>query len=118
MEIAGLHLLGWLASLAVGFVIGGVLFMSIKAQVDYVVKKKGPEWILPAAMFARLLFVAALLVMLLLWVPRDKLAPVVLAGVVGTLVARILIARMVKREAKETDAEATEEAEEEDEAGD
>ena len=46
--LLGMGVVGWLVSLAVGFVVGGILFLVVKAQVDYVVRKRGPTWLLPA----------------------------------------------------------------------
>ena len=103
--LMGMGLLGWLGSLALGFVIGGVFFMSIKAQVDYVVDGKGPTWLMPVALYARLAFVAAVLIMAALWVPAEKLAGGALAGLAGVVLARVLISRMVKGTAPEEGAD-------------
>jgi hypothetical protein len=95
--LMGMGLLGWIVSLVLGFVIGGVFFMSIKAQVEYVVEKRGPSWLLPVAMYARMLFVAVVLIVVALLVPPQKIAAALLAGVTGVLIARVLIARMVRK---------------------
>ncbi len=94
--LMGMGLLGWIGSLVIGFVIGGIFFMSIKAQVDYVVRGEGPTWLLPVALYARLVFVAVVLVLVAVFVPRQKVAGALLAGVVGVMVARVLISRMVR----------------------
>ena len=79
--------------------------MSIKAQVDYVVSSKGPTWLLPVALYARLAFVAAVLVMVALWVPEGKVAGAALGGLVGVVVARVLISRFVQRDSSAEEAE-------------
>ena len=48
----GLGLLGWIVALVVGFGLGGVFFLSIRLQVDYVLNEKGKEWIVPACLYA------------------------------------------------------------------
>ncbi len=94
--LMGMGLVGWVVSLALGFVVGGIFFMSIKAQVEYVVEKRGPTWLLPVALYARLAFLAVVLIVLAVSVPGEKVAAALLAGLVGALVARVLISRMVK----------------------
>jgi hypothetical protein len=96
--VLGLGLIGWLVALAIGFVIGGIFFMSMKVQVDYVMKGRGPGWLTPVAMYGRLAFVAAVLFVIAAVVPREKMAASLLAGVAGILTARVLIARMVRSE--------------------
>jgi hypothetical protein len=89
-------LIGWLVAFVIGFAIGGVFFMAMKAQVDYVVKGTGPGWLTPVALYLRLAFVAALLFVIARGVPREKIAASFLAGIAGVIVARVLIARMVR----------------------
>lgn len=100
--LMGMGLLGWLVSLVAGFAIGLLFFMSMKLQVDYVVKGQGPTWVVPAAMYARMVLVAVVLVLVALLVKNkgweDKLAAMMLAGVTGLFAARIVVARMVRRE--------------------
>ena len=95
--LMGMGLLGWAVSLALGFVFGGIMFMSIKAQVDYVVNRRGPDWLMPAALYARMAFLAVVLILVAVLVPGEKLAGAVLAGLIGALVARVLVSRMVRR---------------------
>ena len=90
-------LLFWVLPFAAGFVIGGVYFLSMKVQVEYVVKKKGPEWLVPAAMYARMIFIALILVAIALAVPKQHVFPVIITGLAGVVVARVLVARMVKK---------------------
>ena len=92
----GMGLLGWAVSLVIGFVIGGVFFMSIKAQVDYVVQSRGPTWLLPVALYARMAFVAVVLVLTAVFVPPERLAGALLAAVAGVMIARVLVSRMVR----------------------
>jgi len=94
--ILNLHIIGWLVALAVGFVIGGVLFMTMKIEVDYVVSGKGPDWLVPAMLFARMGFVAAVLTVLAVALPKDKVAAAALSGLVGIVLARVVIARKVR----------------------
>ena len=98
---------GWIVSLVIGFVLGGVFFMSMKVQVEYVVKKRGPIWLAPACMYARMALLAAVLVMvaLVLKEQREKVPAAMLAGVAGTFVARVLIGRMVGRDETQPPAE-------------
>jgi hypothetical protein len=103
--LMGMGLLGWAISLVLGFIVGGVLFMSIKAQVDYVVDRRGPTWLLPAALYARMAFVAVVLILTAVLVPREKLAGAFLGAVVGLVVARVLVSRMVGRQSRKEDAD-------------
>jgi|GEM_PF-1890755 len=96
MELLGLGFAGWVAALIGGFVVGGIYFLSIKAQVDYVHRRGGPLWVAPALLYARILFVGVILVLLASLLPRRTLAAVCLAGVGGTIAARVLITRMVR----------------------
>ena len=91
------YLLYWVLPLAGGFVAGGILFLSMKAQVDYVMKKKGAEWIVPAAMYARMIFIAAILIVLAKTLDGKHVLPVGIMGLAGAIVARVLIGRMVKK---------------------
>ncbi|NLW49884.1 MAG: hypothetical protein GXY85_03450 [Candidatus Brocadiaceae bacterium] len=95
--------LGWAVSLVVGFLVGGLLFLSIKTQVDYVVHQKGPTWVMPAAMYARMAFVAVVLILTSVLVPPQKLAGAVLGALVGIVIARVLVSRMVGRAAASED---------------
>ena len=90
-------LLGWVLAFVLGFLVGGVFFLSIKAQVQYVLTRRGPLWLVPALLYARMVFVGVVLVVTALFIPRDKVAPALLAALAGTIVARVLVARMVKR---------------------
>ena len=94
--ILGMGWLGWAASLAIGFAVGGIFFLSVKAQVEYVVAQRGPEWLLPVMLYARLAFIAVVLVVLAAAVPREKLAPAVIAGLAGATLARVLVCRHVR----------------------
>jgi len=94
--LMGMGPAGWLLSLAAGFVLGGIFFLSIKLQVEYVLKKQGPLWLLPAALYARLILVGAVLVVVALKLPGHKVPAAMLAGTVGALVARLLVARKVR----------------------
>ncbi len=95
-ELMGMGLLGWLVSLVLGFIVGGLFFMSIRLQVEYVLKKQGPLWVVPASLYGRMIIMAAILLGIALKVPREKVAAVMLAGVVGVMLARLLISRMVR----------------------
>ena len=92
----GMGLLGWVVALVLGFIIGGIFFMSIKAQVDYVVKERGATWLMPAMLYARMAFVAVVLILTAVLVPSKKLPAALLAAVVGVVIARVLISRMVR----------------------
>ena len=99
--LMGMGLVGWLVSLVAGFIVGLLLFMSMKLQVEYVLKGRGPTWVAPAAMYARMVLVGAVLVLVALLVKGEewesKLAAMMLAGVVGLFAARVAVARMVGR---------------------
>jgi len=96
-DVLGLGLVGWLVALAVGFVVGGVYFLTMKLEVEYVVEKRGPTWVLPAALYARLVLLAAVLIVVALNVPRKQLPAAVIAGLVGAMAARVCVARAVRR---------------------
>ena len=96
--LLGMGLVGWLVSLAVGFVVGGIFFLSIKIQLDYVLERRGPLWVAPAAMYARLALVAVVLILVGTSVPSHKLGATAIAGLAGALLARVLISRQVKRQ--------------------
>ncbi len=102
-ELMGMGFVGWLVSLVVGFVFGGLFFLSIRLQVNYVLKKSGPLWVVPAALYARILIVGVILVLVAVNLPGEKIAAAMLSGTVGAIVARLLVSRMVKREAVEED---------------
>ena len=105
--ILNLSIPGWLVSLIVGFIVGGVYFLSIKVQVDYVLRERGPMWLAPAALYARMLFVAVILILLAVFFreDRERLLGIVVAGMVGAAVARVLVSRMVKRQQSDSDDE-------------
>ena len=105
--ILNLSVIGWLGSLAVGFIVGGVYFLSIKVQVDYVLKKRGPLWVAPAALYGRMLFAAVILILLAAFFGKDRerLLAIVIAGMVGAAVARVLVSSMVKRQQSDSDDE-------------
>jgi hypothetical protein len=95
-ELMGMGLLGWLMSWVLGFIVGGLFFLSIRLQVEYVLKKQGSLWVVPAALYGRMIIMAAILFGIALKVPREKVAAVMMAGVVGVMLARLLISRMVR----------------------
>jgi len=95
--LMGMGLIGWLASLVGGFVVGGVFFLSIKAQVNYVLRRRGPVWLAPALMYARMVFMGLILTTVALSAAAEKVPAILLAAVVGSFVARCLVSRMVKR---------------------
>ena len=95
--LLGMGIVGWIVASLVGFVVGAVFFLSIKAQVSYVLTRKGPPWLVPALMYARMLFVGTILVLVALELPHGKIPAALLAGVVGSLVARILVSRTIKK---------------------
>ena len=101
--LLGMGLIGWLISLVIGFVVGGVFFLCIKVQVDYVVKQQGPLWLVPVALYARLAYLAVVLILVAVYVPRTKLGAAVIAGLAGALLARVLVARSVKKNPPEAD---------------
>jgi len=97
LTLLNLGLLGWIVSLVAGFVVGGIYFLSIKVQVDYTLSRKGPDWLVPAALYARILFVAVILVLVAVFLPREKVAGALLAALAGAIVGRVLVSRMVRR---------------------
>lgn len=99
MTLLGLGIIGWILSLAAGFALGGVLFMSMKLQVDYVLGRgqDAPLWLMPTLMFVRLAFVAAVLLGAALWVPKATVGGVLVGGLVGAFLARVVIGRWVRR---------------------
>ena len=106
--LLGMGVVGWLVAAVLGFVGGGIFYMSMKAQVEYVVEERGPTWLMPLALYARLAFVAVVLILVATLVPREKVAAALLAGLAGAILARVLIARMVRGEtAPEDEAGAT-----------
>jgi len=94
--LMGMGLLGWLGALALGFAGGGVYFLTIKAQVQYVLTRRGPLWLVPALLYTRVIFVGVILVVVAINVPAGKLAAALLGGMIGALAARLLVARAVK----------------------
>ncbi len=109
MSVLDLSLLGWLVSLVVGFVFGGVFFLSMKVQVDYVVNKKGPLWVVPAALYVRMAMLAALLVVVALSMAdcKEKIPAAMISGTVGAMIARVLVGRMVKKSTSEQQEDKT-----------
>jgi len=95
--LLGMGLVGWLTSVVLGFVVGGIVFLSIKVQVDYVLQKPGRLWLAPALLYARMALIGVILVLVAVMVPRQKLAGALLAAMFGTLSARVLVSRMVRR---------------------
>ena len=93
----GLGWLGWIASAAVGFAVGGLFFLCTRAQVEYVAEHRGPEWLLPAMLYARVLLLALVMGAVGLAVPRDQVAGAVVGGLVGAAAARVLVMRSVRR---------------------
>jgi len=104
--LMGMGLLGWIISLVLGYVIGGVFFLTMKLEVEYVVQQKGPTWLVPAALYARMVFVAAVLVLVAVLVPGDKVAAAMLGGVIGTFASRVCVHCMVRRQKPEDGANA------------
>jgi len=100
-----LSLAGWIASLAAGFAVGGVFFLSIRIQVRYVLEHRGPAWVAPVALYARMVFLAVVLVAVARLVRAHDLGrqvpAMMLAGVIGALVARVLVQRAVGRRREE-----------------
>ena len=94
--IMGMPLIGWFASLLVGFVVGGLFFLTMRLQVEYVVQKQGPIWLMPVALYARILLVSIVLVVVAVNLPGEKIAAAMLAGTAGALVARVLVSRMIR----------------------
>ena len=105
--LMGMGPVGWIISLVLGFVIGGVFFMSMKLQVEYVLKGRGPLWIAPACMYARMILIGVVLagVALAMKGHREKIPAAMLAAVAAAFVARVLIGRMVGRVAPDTTEE-------------
>ena len=103
--LMGLGLLGWIVAFAVGFGMGGVFFLSIRLQVEYVLKKKGKEWIVPACLYARMALVGVVLVLVAVTLPGEKVAGAMMAGTIGAILARLLISRMVRNSLPERDIE-------------
>lgn len=95
-RLMGMGVIGWLTAFAVGFVVGGLLFISMKLQVEYVVQKRGPLWLMPVALYARILLLGVVFVLVAKLVPGEKVAATMLSGVVGVMLARVLVARVVR----------------------
>jgi len=91
-------LLGWLLSLLSGFVLGGLFFLSIRLQVDYVMKKGARPWVVPACLYARMVLMAAILVLVAVLLPGEKVAGAMLAGTAGVFIARLCVSRQVRRQ--------------------
>ena len=107
--LLGLGWLGWIVALAIGFAIGGVYFITMKLEVEYVVDKRGPDWLLPAALYARLALIAAVLITVATALPRKQVAGAVIGGLIGTMLARVVVARAVRRNATHPDDDKTDE---------
>lgn len=105
--LLGMGPIGWIVSLVIGFIVGGILFLSMKIQVDYVLAKKGPLWVGPAAMYARMLLIAAALVVVAVAMKeqREKIPAAMISATAGTMIARVLIGRMVRRSADSDEEE-------------
>ena len=95
--LMGMGIFGWLLALLVGFIIGGLFFVSIRLQVEYVLKEQRRLWLVPACMFARLALVAVVLVLVAVLLPREKVAAAMLSGMIGVFLARIAVSRSVRR---------------------
>ena len=95
--LMGMGLVGWIVALVGGFVVGGLFFLSIKAQVRYVLARKGPPWLVPALMYARMLFVGVILVVIALELPHERIPAALFAGVAGSLLARVVVSRTVRK---------------------
>jgi len=95
--LMNMGLLGWILAFVAGFVVGGLFFLSIKLEVEYVMRKRGPEWLMPAALYARIALVGVILAMIGINVPGEKIPAVMLAAVAGSIVARVLVGRMVRK---------------------
>jgi len=91
-----LSVVDWVVSLAAGVALGAVVFLSMKAQVDYLLNRPGRQWLMPVLLLGRLLLVAAALMAVVWWVPRDGKAAAVIAGLAGLIAARIIVARRVR----------------------
>ena len=101
--LLGLGLVGWIVSLIIGFVVGGIFFLSMRLQVEYVVEQKGPLWVMPVALYARIGLVAVILVLVAVNVPGEKVPAAVISATAGAMVARVLVARSMKRAIQEQD---------------
>ncbi|NQT92806.1 MAG: hypothetical protein HQ559_08595 [Lentisphaerae bacterium] len=106
--LMGMGLLGLLLSLLAGLVLGGLFLFSIRLQVEYVMKKGGRLWVVPACLYARLALMAVILILVAVLLPGEKVAGAMLAGAVGVFIARICVSRQVRRQ------DATEPKQEED----
>ena len=95
--LMGMGLGGWILSLVSGFVLGGLFFITIQLQVEYVMKKGARLWVVPACLYARMVLMAVVLVAVAVLLPREKVAAAMLAGVAGVFIARIVISRVVRR---------------------
>ena len=95
--LLGMGLVGWVVSFVIGCALGAILFLSIKVEVAYVVEKRGPTWLLPALLYARLAFMATVLIVVAANVSREMLPAAVIAGLAGVIVARVVVARAVRR---------------------
>lgn len=96
-SLMGMGLPGWVLSLLAGLVLGGLFFFSIRLQVEYVMKKGGRLWVVPACLYARLALMAVILVLVAVLLPREKVAGAMLAGAVGVFIARLCVSRQVRR---------------------
>ena len=106
--LLGMSPLGWLIGFAAGFVIGGIYFLTMKLQVEYVLKKQGPIWLIPVVMYARLAFVGAIVATVGLTLGQsapDKIPAAVISATMAAMLARVLIGRMVKEDRPTTTPE-------------
>ena len=88
-------------SAVAGLAIGALFFWTMKVQVDYVVKRQGAAWLLPALLYARLALVALILIAIATSVSNEDIPCVLVAGLAGMMVARVLVSRRVKRDLPE-----------------
>jgi len=105
--LMGMGLIGWIVSLVIGFVVGGIFFLTIKLQVEYVEEQRGPAWVMPACMYARMLLLGVVLTVVAVTM-RDhgeSVPAAMLAGVAGLFAARVLVSRMVRKGPAESDEE-------------
>ena len=94
--LMGMGMAGWLISFVLGFVLGGLFFLSIRLQVDYVMKKGARLWVVPACMYARMALLAVVLIVVAVLMPGEKVAAAMLAGMVGVFISRVCVARQVR----------------------
>ena len=96
--LMGMGLMGWLLSLLSGFVLGGLFFLSIRLQVEYVLKERARLWVVPACLYARMALMAVILILVAVRLPGEKVAGAMLAGMVGVFISRLCVSRHVRRQ--------------------